>query len=312
MLLFSSTFVVPISSSATSHDSPKPILIANAGGVPFGVPNLPFTTAKIGGPGPVILSGQRVNEISPPLVSPFGGSSSSQAPASGAFVEGSNVDPNAMNIKQIVSLSSGVVSPEAVSITASNSLWGSSDSLQVVAQGPSPANPVLNPPFFTLVSGGGAVSFTVQIRTGGEFFGPNLPDGAVQVQIAGFENFNSSNLQSYSSSLSLTSVTSAIPGLFLDSSKRRSRSQIYVEILELMKRGPMTPFEIAFYGRLNHKRTKEYAELLKRSGYLEAVVEDERLSYVLTKNGIAFLERVKMLFEENGAPTEYVNYYSSG
>jgi len=70
--------------------------------------------------------------------------------------------------------------------------------------------------------------------------------------------------------------------------------------------------EIAFYGRLNHKRTKEYAEFLKRSGYLEAVVEDERLSYVLTKNGIAFLDRVKMLFEDKRASTDYVSYgYSS-
>ena len=55
-----------------------------------------------------------------------------------------------------------------------------------------------------------------------------------------------------------------------------------------------------------------YAEFLKRSGYLEVVVEDERLSYVLTKNGIAFLDRVKMLFEDKRASTDYVSYgYSS-
>jgi predicted transcriptional regulator len=108
---------------------------------------------------------------------------------------------------------------------------------------------------------------------------------------------SSGNSQSYSS-LSFSSLTSAIPGLWLDSSKRRSRSQIYVEILELMKRGPMTPFEIAFYARLNHKRTKAYVEFLERSGYLDVASEDGKVEYFLTKNGVAFLEGVRSLFEE--------------
>lgn len=69
-----------------------------------------------------------------------------------------------------------------------------------------------------------------------------------------------------------------------------------MEILDVMKRGPMTPFEVAFYARLNHQRTKAYAEFLEKSGYLQAVVEDGRKMYVLTKDGASFLERAKALF----------------
>ena len=50
-------------------------------------------------------------------------------------------------------------------------------------------------------------------------------------------------LQSY---WTLTSVTAVIPDLWLDSSEKRSRSRIYMQILEMMKHKPMTPFEIAY------------------------------------------------------------------
>ena len=91
-------------------------------------------------------------------------------------------------------------------------------------------------------------------------------------------------------------MTAAVPKLWVDFFQRRSKFEIYVEILELMKRGPMTPFEVAFYGRLNRKRTKEYVEFLGRRGYLQAVTEEGKITYVLTKNGLAFLERFRALF----------------
>lgn len=97
-------------------------------------------------------------------------------------------------------------------------------------------------------------------------------------------------------STSISSVTAAIPKVWWDFSQRRSKFEIYVEILELMKRGPMTPFEVAFYARLNHKRTKEYAELLAEKGYLQAVNEGGKTLYVLTKEGLGFLERARSLF----------------
>jgi len=94
---------------------------------------------------------------------------------------------------------------------------------------------------------------------------------------------------------SVSSVTAAVPKMWWDFFQRRSKFEIYVEILELMKRGPMSPFEVAFYARLNHKRTKEYAEFLAEAGYLQAVNEDGRALYALTKEGLGFLERVQAL-----------------
>lgn len=97
--------------------------------------------------------------------------------------------------------------------------------------------------------------------------------------------------------------TDAVPRLWLDASKRRSRSQIYIEIVELLTRGPMTPFEIAFYARLNHKRTKRYLEFLKSSGYLELLEEDGRKSYAITPSGMAFVQRVRALFQVDRSST---------
>lgn len=93
-----------------------------------------------------------------------------------------------------------------------------------------------------------------------------------------------------------TSLTPAVPKVWWDFFQRRSRFEIYVEMLELMKRAPMTPFEVAFYARLNHKRTKEYVEYLESIGYLHPVSEDGRTVLVLTKDGGDFLERAKSLF----------------
>jgi predicted transcriptional regulator len=93
----------------------------------------------------------------------------------------------------------------------------------------------------------------------------------------------------------VSSVTAAVPKVWWDFFQRRSKFEIYVEILELMKRGPMTPFEVAFYARLNHKRTKEYAEFLAEAGYLQPVTEEGRALFVLTKEGLGFLDRVQSL-----------------
>jgi predicted transcriptional regulator len=94
----------------------------------------------------------------------------------------------------------------------------------------------------------------------------------------------------------ISSVTAAVPKVWWDFFQRRSKFEIYVEILELMKRGPMTPFEVAFYARLNHQRTKEYTGFLAQNGYLHAVNEDGKTLYALTKDGLGFLERVESLF----------------
>ena len=86
-------------------------------------------------------------------------------------------------------------------------------------------------------------------------------------------------------------LTAAIPNPWSELSQRRSKFEIYGRILELMGRGPMTPFEVSFYGRLNHKRTKEYIEYLEQKGFLQLVTEDGKASYVLTRDGAGFLEK---------------------
>jgi predicted transcriptional regulator len=114
-----------------------------------------------------------------------------------------------------------------------------------------------------------------------------------------------SNSQPYYAASSLPPVSATVPSLWLNFSKRRkkrrARSEIYIDILELTKeRGPMTPFEIALYARLNHKRTKECITFLSLCNYLEQTSEiDGRASYVLTKEGLKFLERAEAFFSDH-------------
>ena len=108
---------------------------------------------------------------------------------------------------------------------------------------------------------------------------------------------------SSSSSTAIASISAIVPGIWDESSKKRSRPQIYVEILELLKRGPMTPFEIAFYARLNHKRCKEYVRLLEREGYLQCSNEDGRNLFGLTQSGKMVVERVRDIFKVTNIST---------
>ena len=106
-----------------------------------------------------------------------------------------------------------------------------------------------------------------------------------------------------STSSTFVSLAAIVPGIWDESSKKRSRPQIYVEILELLKRGPMTPFEIAFYARLNHRRCKEYVRLLEREGYLQHTEEDGRTLFGLTENGKEIIEKVRSIIEKNNIST---------
>ena len=97
-----------------------------------------------------------------------------------------------------------------------------------------------------------------------------------------------------------SSLTAAVPKVWWDFFQRRSKFEIFIEILELMKRGPMTPFEVAFYARLNHKRTKEYTEFLAEAGYLQPANEEGRVLYALTNDGLGFLDRAHSLLAKPG------------
>jgi len=158
---------------------------------------------------------------------------------------------------------------------------------------------------------GASKSFTVVGAVHGSFAGGDVPGGGPP----GLESLTPPQTVSESqpeastgSSPSTTSISSPLfaimPDLWADHSRKRSRFEVYLEILELLKRGPLTPFEVAFYARLNHKRTKEYINFLERSGYLELIDEDGRIVCVLSTNGSNVVERIRSiygLFEGNFA-----------
>jgi predicted transcriptional regulator len=93
-----------------------------------------------------------------------------------------------------------------------------------------------------------------------------------------------------------TPIVTIIPSWWAGQSRKRSRFEVYVEILELLKRGPLTPFEVAFYARLNHKRTKEYIGFLEQSGYVTIVNEDGRIVCVLSASGANVVERARAVY----------------
>jgi predicted transcriptional regulator len=143
----------------------------------------------------------------------------------------------------------------------------------------------------------------------GTFAGGNVPGGSPSVpELSTSQQTVSQSEAATGPSLSMTSTPSSLfaimPDLWADHSRKRSRFEVYLEILELLKRGPLTPFEIAFYARLNHKRTKEYISFLERRGYLELIDQDGRTVCVLTTSGGNVVERVRSiygLFESNFA-----------
>jgi predicted transcriptional regulator len=145
----------------------------------------------------------------------------------------------------------------------------------------------------------------------GSFEGGNAPGGSPSGPEPSTSQQALSESQSEAttgSSLPMASTSSSLlailPNLWADHSRKRSSFEVYLEILELLKRGPLTPFEVAFYARLNHKRTKEYINFLERRGFLELIDEDGRTVCVLSTSGGNVVERVRSiygLFESNFA-----------
>ena len=184
-------------------------------------------------------------------------------------------------------------------------LIGSSGCISVVT-GSSESNPL-----------GSALSFIVSILSARNFFQASVGEAMSPPGGSSSGSESSTSQQTVSESQSETATGSALPmastssalltimpDLWADHSRKRSRFEVYLEILELLKRGPLTPFEVAFYARLNHKRTKEYINFLERSGYLELVDEDGRTVCVLSTSGGNVVERVRSiygLFEGNFA-----------
>jgi predicted transcriptional regulator len=87
--------------------------------------------------------------------------------------------------------------------------------------------------------------------------------------------------------------------VWLDSDRRRSRFRIYVEILDLLKKGPMTPYEVSFHLRLNSKRTREYIEFLAGKNFLECSDQEGRSICTITPPGATFVQNMRMILGES-------------
>ncbi|MGI0092445.1 MAG: winged helix-turn-helix domain-containing protein [Nitrososphaerales archaeon] len=87
--------------------------------------------------------------------------------------------------------------------------------------------------------------------------------------------------------------------VWLDSERRRSRFRIYVEILDLLKKRPMTPYEISFHLRLNSKRTKDYVEFLAEKKFLDCSDRGARLVCSITSSVATFVENMRMTLVES-------------
>lgn len=87
--------------------------------------------------------------------------------------------------------------------------------------------------------------------------------------------------------------------VWLDSERRRSRFRIYVEILDLLRKGPMSPYEISFHLGLNSKRTREYIEFLADKKFLDCSGQDGRFVCTITVPGAILVENLKMILNES-------------
>jgi predicted transcriptional regulator len=105
-------------------------------------------------------------------------------------------------------------------------------------------------------------------------------------------------LENGGSPLSLVAFAPLL-SIWLDSERRRSRFRIYVEILDLLKKGPMTPYEVSFHLRLNSKRTKEYIEFLADKKFLDCSDQEGRLLCAITTPGATFVDNLRTILDEN-------------
>jgi len=83
----------------------------------------------------------------------------------------------------------------------------------------------------------------------------------------------------------------AVLSVWAAQANRRSRFRIYIEILDVLKAGPLTPFEIAFRLRLNSKRAKGYVDHLVQKGLLKTEEEKDLVS--LTASGLGFADEIR-------------------
>ncbi|HKW04573.1 MAG TPA: winged helix-turn-helix domain-containing protein [Nitrososphaerales archaeon] len=94
-------------------------------------------------------------------------------------------------------------------------------------------------------------------------------------------------------------VFSPLLSVWLDSERRRSRFRIYVEILDLLRKGPMTPYEVSFHLRLNSKRTRDFMAFLAEKKFLQFSDQEGRLLCTITPPGAIFVENLRAILDQS-------------
>ncbi len=83
-------------------------------------------------------------------------------------------------------------------------------------------------------------------------------------------------------------------GLYLECRRRRSRLEIYVQIIEQLLTGPSSITEIALNSKTNFSLAKEYIEFLLGKGLVKKAIRDGKLCYTATPDGIQFRDRAEV------------------
>lgn len=129
----------------------------------------------------------------------------------------------------------------------------------------------------------------------------NQPYNPDQVEVVGLSGINEaegvqssdSRVVSNTTEATLTFATYTQGGLYLESRRRRSRLEIYVQIIEQLLSGPSSITEIALRSRTNFSLTKEYLDFLLERRMIKEVIRDGKTCYAATPEGIQFRNRAE-------------------
>ncbi|MBL7206426.1 MAG: hypothetical protein ISS36_02390 [Candidatus Aenigmarchaeota archaeon] len=87
------------------------------------------------------------------------------------------------------------------------------------------------------------------------------------------------------------------------SSERRSKMRIFLDMLNSIakKGGQAKPTHIMYGSNLSHDRLKSYLEFLLEKGFIEEILEDERMLYKITERGKKFMQEFEKIEEFSNA-----------
>lgn len=130
----------------------------------------------------------------------------------------------------------------------------------------------------------------------------NQPYNPDQVEVVGLSGINEAQVGVQSSDSGVVSNTTETTftvttftqgGLYLESRRRRSRLEIYVQIIEQLLSGPSSITEIALRSKTNFSMAKEYIDFLLGRRMIKEVIRDGKVCYAATPEGIQFRDQAE-------------------